>query len=402
MREYLLNLLDQGKSLSVEEICVYIAMAAVLGLVIYLSYWITHAGTIYSRKFNVSLIMLTVLTCTVMLVIGNNVALSLGMVGALSIVRYRTAIKDSRDTAYIFWAIIAGICCGAGDYLIAAIGSAVVFVILLLLGRIRSDTRRLLIIRGARNTERSIEAVVFEFFSGKANLRVKNTTNDWVEFIYELTSRQIDAAAKKGKFITFEGCDGCGKSTQLAMLDKYLSQREIPHLFTREPGGGKISEAIRAILLDGANAEMTDECEALLYAAARVQHLHDRVAPALEEGKLVICDRYVDSSVAYQAGGRGLPGEFVRAINARALEFFLPDATVFIDLSPEEAFRRKHGADENDRLEQAGMDFHRRVYAEYKKLAAEFPGRILSVDGRKSPDALFEDVLSALRSRGCL
>ncbi len=202
MREYLLNLLDQGKSLSVEEICVYIAMAAVLGLVIYLSYWITHAGTIYSRKFNVSLIMLTVLTCTVMLVIGNNVALSLGMVGALSIVRYRTAIKDSRDTAYIFWAIIAGICCGAGDYLIAAIGSAVVFVILLLLGRIRSDTRRLLIIRGARNTERSIEAVVFEFFSGKANLRVKNTTNDWVEFIYELTSRQIDAAAKSGKFIT--------------------------------------------------------------------------------------------------------------------------------------------------------------------------------------------------------
>ena len=202
MREYLLNLLDQGKSLSVEEICVYIAMAAVLGLVIYLSYWITHAGTIYSRKFNVSLIMLTVLTCTVMLVIGNNVALSLGMVGALSIVRYRTAIKDSRDTAYIFWAIIAGICCGAGDYLIAAIGSAVVFVILLLLGRIRSDTRRLLIIRGARNTERSIEAVVFEFFSGKANLRVKNTTNDWVEFIYELTSRQIDDAAKSGKFIT--------------------------------------------------------------------------------------------------------------------------------------------------------------------------------------------------------
>ena len=202
MREYLLNLLDQGKSLSVEEICVYIAMAAVLGLVIYLSYWITHAGTIYSRKLNVSLIMLTVLTCTVMLVIGNNVALSLGMVGALSIVRYRTAIKDSRDTAYIFWAIIAGICCGAGDHLIAAIGSAVVFVILLLLGRIRSDTRRLLIIRGARNTERSIEAVVFEFFSGKANLRVKNTTNDWVEFIYELTSRQIAAAAKKGKFIT--------------------------------------------------------------------------------------------------------------------------------------------------------------------------------------------------------
>ena len=113
MREYLLNLLSQGKSLSVEEIFLYIAMAVAIGLVIYLSYWITHAGTIYSKKFNVSLVMLTVLTCTVMLVIGNNIALSLGMVGALSIVRYRTAIKDSRDTAYIFWAVIGGICCGA-------------------------------------------------------------------------------------------------------------------------------------------------------------------------------------------------------------------------------------------------------------------------------------------------
>lgn len=202
MREYLWNLLSQSKSLDVREIIIYTLMSVVIGFVIYLSYWITHTGTIYSKKFNVSLVMLTILTCTVMLVIGNNITLSLGMVGALSIVRYRTAIKDSRDTAYIFWAIITGICCGAGDHLIAAVGSAAVFVVLLLFGRIRSDTRKLLIIRGAKNTERSIESVIFEYFNGRANLRVKNTTPEAVEFIYELTTKQIRQAEKKGNFVT--------------------------------------------------------------------------------------------------------------------------------------------------------------------------------------------------------
>ena len=96
---------------------------------------------------------------------------------------------------------------------------------------------------------------------------------------------------QRGKFITFEGCDGCGKSTQLKLLSAYLTENNIPHIFTREPGGGKISEAIREILLSGKNADMTDECEALLYAAARVQHLSDRVEPALAKGELVICDR---------------------------------------------------------------------------------------------------------------
>ncbi len=202
MREYLLNILDQGKTLTPEDIFLCIIMAVVIGFVIYISYWITHVGTIYSKKFNVSLIMLTILTSVVMMVIGNNVALSLGMVGALSIVRFRTAIKDSRDTAYIFWAIIGGICCGAGDHFIALAGSAAVFVILLLLGRIKSDTRKLLIIRGARNHERDVEAVVFECFGGKVNLRVKNTTSQNVEFIYELTDKQLKAAVIKGYFIT--------------------------------------------------------------------------------------------------------------------------------------------------------------------------------------------------------
>jgi len=207
---------------------------------------------------------------------------------------------------------------------------------------------------------------------------------------------------KRGKFITFEGCDGCGKSTQLKLLSEYLNGEGIPHIFTREPGGGKISEAIREILLSGKNMEMTDECEALLYAAARVQHLSDRVEPALSKGELVICDRYVDSSLAYQAYARGLGTEFIGKINAFALENYLPDVTIFIDLSPEAAFKRKHGADENDRLEQAGMEFHNRVYEGYKTLAKENPDRFVCVDGNKTPQGIFEEILQVLKERGCL
>ena len=205
-----------------------------------------------------------------------------------------------------------------------------------------------------------------------------------------------------GKFITFEGCDGCGKSTQLAMLSDYLTQQNIPHIFTREPGGGKISEAIREILLNGKNTEMTDECEALLYAAARVQHLADRVEPALQEGKLVICDRYVDSSLAYQAFARGLGEDFIKKINAFALQNYLPDVTIFIDLTPEAAFLRKRGADENDRLEQAGMAFHKKVYAGYDTLAKNEPNRIARVDGNQTPNGIFENVLAILKEKGCL
>lgn len=206
----------------------------------------------------------------------------------------------------------------------------------------------------------------------------------------------------RGKFITFEGCDGCGKSTQLRLFSEYLTKNSIAHIFTREPGGGKISEQIREILLNGKNMEMTDACEALLYAAARVQHLSDRVEPALSEGKLVICDRYVDSSLAYQAYGRGLGVEFISKINAYALEKYLPDVTVFLDLTPEAAFARKHGADENDRLEQAGMAFHKRVYAGYDELAKTYPDRILRIDARQNPNDVFKTILSALQSKGIL
>ena len=134
-----------------------------------------------------------------MIVIGNNIALSLGMVGALSIVRFRTAIKDSRDTIYIFWAIVAGICCGAGDYLVAAVGSAFVFLAFLFFGRIRTDNRALLIIRAARVNESKLEALIFQYYDRKAILRSKNTTEETIEFIYELNGKYLrKAAAAKG------------------------------------------------------------------------------------------------------------------------------------------------------------------------------------------------------------
>ena len=207
---------------------------------------------------------------------------------------------------------------------------------------------------------------------------------------------------KRGKFITFEGCDGCGKSTQLKKLSDYLTENKIEHIFTREPGGGNISEAIREILLNGKNTEMSDECEALLYAAARAQHISEKIEPALAAGKLVVCDRYVDSSFAYQAYARGLGEEFVSKINAFAIEKYRPDLTVFIDLTPEEAFKRKHGADENDRLEQAGIAFHKRVYEGYKAIAEKDPHRVYVMDGRQTPDQIFNEVLTILKKRGCL
>lgn len=187
MREYLQNILWESGTLTTQDIFLHILSAAVISIAIYLSYWVSHIGTAYSKKFNVSLVTLTILTATVMTVIGNNIALSLGMVGALSIVRFRTAIKDSRDTTYIFWAIIVGICCGVGDYLVASIGSCVVFLVLLALGRVRNENRMLLIIRADRNKSTDIEGAVFQQFGGKALLKVKNTTAVSGEWIYEMS-----------------------------------------------------------------------------------------------------------------------------------------------------------------------------------------------------------------------
>ena len=183
MREKIFSLFTNPSDMTWEQILMNIGVAALLGFFVFISYYISHRGTIYSKKFNASLVILTVLTGTVMTVIGNNIALSLGMVGALSIVRFRTAIKDSRDTVYIFWAIIIGICCGVGDYLVASVGSAVVFVVILILGCIKSDNRILLIVRAARSKQPIVKSKVYKLFGGKAVLRVENTTEGSVELI---------------------------------------------------------------------------------------------------------------------------------------------------------------------------------------------------------------------------
>lgn len=206
MKAYIYQLLESSSGeLTLETIGLRLAVAAVIAAFLFLSYRLSHSGSIYSAKFNVTLVALTVITTTVMIVIGNNIALSLGMVGALSIVRFRTAIKDSRDTAYIFWAIVAGICCGAGDYLVAAAGSAVVFVLLLIFGSIRNDNRALLILRAARVNETKVESLIFQYYNRKAILRAKNTTGESAEYIYEIRGRYLRRPAGErtiGKSIT--------------------------------------------------------------------------------------------------------------------------------------------------------------------------------------------------------
>lgn len=205
----------------------------------------------------------------------------------------------------------------------------------------------------------------------------------------------------RGKFITFEGCEGSGKSTQLRLLSEYLDKLGVDYILTREPGGSEIAEQIRNIILNGKNTAMCDECEALLYAAARVQHLKEKIAPALDKGKLVICDRYVDSSLAYQGYARGLGREYIENINSLALERFAPDLTVFLDISPAEAFKRKHGADPDDRMEQLGLEFHTRVYNGYKALM-EIAPRICAVDCLGSKYETQANIRALLKTKGVI
>ncbi len=224
MRSQIFNLIKDQSTLTWEQIASNIIVAGILGFLIFISYMISHRGTIYSKKFNVSLVVLTVLTSMVMTVIGNNVALSLGMVGALSIVRFRTAIKDSRDTVYIFWTIIVGICCGVGDFVVACIGSLVVFVLLLIFGAIKNNNRMLVIIRGSRTKEAAIQAVMFKFFGAKAVLRVKNSTYESIEFIYEITQKLLINAERKNNIAI---CDEIYKVGNIEYVNTVMQNDEI-------------------------------------------------------------------------------------------------------------------------------------------------------------------------------
>ncbi len=203
-----------------------------------------------------------------------------------------------------------------------------------------------------------------------------------------------------GYFITLEGCEGSGKSTQLKMLCAYLEEKGIDAVYTREPGGTVISEKIRSIILDNENKIMSDEAEALLYAASRIQNVKEKILPALESGKTVICDRYVDSSFAYQAYARGLGYDFIYNINEFAIKTCMPDMTLFFDISPERAFERKGGVDTGDRIELSGLDFHKSVYNGYNKLAEKFSDRIVRIDATKSKAEIFANVKANLNRLG--
>nr|WP_325213772.1 DUF4956 domain-containing protein [uncultured Oscillibacter sp.] len=197
MRQYLYDMINSTGTLSTQDVLIRVGMSILFGLLIFVSYRLTHEGSIYSTKFNITLLTLSILTTMVMTVIGNNVALSLGMVGALSIVRFRTSIKDSRDTTYIFWTIIIGICCGVGDFMVASIGSAGVFLVLLVLGRVKNENRVLLVVRGDFEKEDDIRKTVFEYFTRPPVMKAENTSGDSVELIYELDRRSMVASAKR-------------------------------------------------------------------------------------------------------------------------------------------------------------------------------------------------------------
>lgn len=200
----------------------------------------------------------------------------------------------------------------------------------------------------------------------------------------------------EGLFISLEGSDGCGKSTQIAMLREYLTRRGFEVVLTREPGGCPISERIREIILSLDSKGMSSECEALLYAASRVEHVREVIVPALKCGKTVICDRFLDSSIAYQAFGRELGESFVRQINGPSARLAKPQLTLLLEVDRKESRRRMAGGMPLDRLEVEKEDFFARVQSGYEMLAAREGGRIVRIDASQSIDAVFECVKAAV------
>lgn len=198
----------------------------------------------------------------------------------------------------------------------------------------------------------------------------------------------------KGIFITLEGPDGAGKSTQVENIKSYFENAGREVVVSREPGGTPISEKLRNIVLDNGNAEMDDITEMLVYAAARAQHVSEKIRPALDKGSVVVCDRFVDSSIAYQGYGRNL-GDQVAEVNRYATGGLEPDVTFFMDLDPEIG-RSRIGKDVRDRLEQQKLDFHYRVYEGYKAICEKYPERVVRIDATRTIDEIKEDIYSKL------
>ena len=197
---------------------------------------------------------------------------------------------------------------------------------------------------------------------------------------------------KQGLFITMEGPDGSGKSTQIEAIKQFFEERGENVVITREPGGTQISEKIRQLLLDRENAEMDSIAEALLYAASRAQLVSQVIKPALEMGTNVICDRFVDSSIAYQGYGREL-GDCVAVINAYAVNNCMPDITFLMKLNPEVGKSRIRTA-EQDRIEMEKLEFHNKVFAGYEALQLEFPDRIVGIDATRNIEEISDEIIS--------
>ncbi len=199
----------------------------------------------------------------------------------------------------------------------------------------------------------------------------------------------------KGTFITFEGPEGSGKSTILKAVEKKLIKKGYDILTTREPGGIQISEKIRSVILDVHHTEMDAKTEALLYAASRRQHLIEKIWPALKQGKVVLCDRFIDSSLAYQGHGRNLGIDEVFKINQFAIENKMPDLTIFIDVPPQIGLNRVFDNHRSvDRLDLESVEFHQTVYEGYLKLLDKFPDRIKVIDGNKDVESVTTQALT--------
>lgn len=202
-----------------------------------------------------------------------------------------------------------------------------------------------------------------------------------------------------GKLITFEGGDGSGKTTMIKKLSAYLEDKKIPYLMTREPGGIDIAEKIRSIILNPEHTTMDARTEALLYAAARRQHLAEKVIPALQKGVMVLSDRFVDSSLAYQGYARGLGMDEVRSINEFATDHLSPDLTLYFDISPEQGLARiaANQGREVNRLDMENLSFHDKVREGYLILAKQEPDRIQIIDASLSQEEVFCSLITKLR-----
>ena len=206
----------------------------------------------------------------------------------------------------------------------------------------------------------------------------------------------------KGLFISFEGTDGSGKTSVIKEVERYLKVAGYDVVITREPGGVSISEQVRNVIHDTQNTDMDAMCEALLYAAARRQHLVQKVIPLLSEGKIVLCDRYVDSSLAYQGYARGLGIDKIKGINDYATDGIYPDLTLFINVRPEVGIERimsHQQTHELNRLDKESMDFHKRTHEGYEELVRRYPDRIKDVNGERSIKEVAMDCFKLIKEK---